>query len=60
MIVLFFLTDYTEVIVLHMSKNLDVALDFIESVSLFFVTPLKCVKYTEVVVLCEYSDSVIR
>jgi hypothetical protein len=43
-VVLFFLTDYTEVIVLHMSRNLDVALDFVEGVSLFFV------KYIEVVV----------
>lgn len=45
----FFLTDYTEVIVLHMSRNLDVALDFVESVSLFFV------KYIEVVVSCNGS-----
>ena len=31
-----FLTDYTEVIVLHMSRNLNVALDFVEGVWLFF------------------------
>ena len=48
-VVLFFLTDYTEVIVLHMSRNLDVALDFVEGMSLFFV------KYIEVVVSCNGS-----
>ena len=49
-VLFFFLTDYTEVIVLHMSRNLDVALDFVEGMSLFF---LRRDNYTEVVVSCE-------